>query len=592
MPYEVIDLVSSEDEAAGNVKPSNGGTKPAAKASTKSTNGFLDIGGDSGLEDLLSTPWREKTWDNTSKNRGGVAKYVDRPAANGKTDTTRSNGTQNDAQPSKRRKLSNEKPESTSFTFSVPGRTGNPVDYNRKYNAYLGGTSNWEWGREEVDISVSKSPTPNQSPPQTDSTEFGRGKGAKDFSPSNKKRLDDTNQFGFASSAHVQPKSTTEHNNKFAAYIWDLSDSDWEKDISDTSRANSVIGTQLSEGTRALLARINGSKPPARKISGAHKNLKESGTTIKRARSKDESVRSRSPSAALSGAAANPLAKKRVRLTSTERELKAQERELKKKQKGKEKEDEKDKRRQEREAQKREKEAEKEAQKIEKDKAAALAEINRANNDKRVTVLDMIVDLPSSIRGQAINTQIRKFLRSHNVPAVEYDSPIPNVIRWRRKVAKEFNEELGHWTAAEERIETEKHIICLLSAKEFVALAIPSDDDGETLEKHVASLKSAYKDCKPIYLIEGLDALVKKSKNARNRAHQAAARSAMGAADAIVTSSRKRKDEAFDEDRVEDELLRLQVIHHCLIHQTATTVETAEWVATGFTQHISTIPYK
>jgi hypothetical protein len=47
-----------------------------------------------------------------------------------------------------------------------------------------------------------------------------------------------------------------------------------------------------------------------------------------------------------------------------------------------------------------------------------------------------------------VNTQIRKLVRLHNVVAVEYECPGPNLIRWRRKVAKQFDEELGHWEAS------------------------------------------------------------------------------------------------------------------------------------------------
>jgi crossover junction endonuclease EME1 len=207
-------------------------------------------------------------------------------------------------------------------------------------------------------------------------------------------------------------------------------------------------------------------------------------------------------------------------------------------------------------------------------------------------VQEMIVDLPSSLQGQAVNTQIWKLLRLHHVVAVEYESPVPNVIRWRRKVAKQFNEELGHWEARPQRIDTEKHVMCILSAKEFKDLAIPADDDRESLAKHVAKLTNAYKGCTPMYLIEGLDALIKKSRNARNSAHEAAARNVIGAADGVTPTSGCKKDEIFDEERVADGLLRLQVIHHCMIHETSTSVETAEWVATYFTQHLSTMPYR
>ena len=57
-------------------------------------------------------------------------------------------------------------------------------------------------------------------------------------------------------------------------------------------------------------------------------------------------------------------------------------------------------------------------------------------------------------------------------------------------------------------------------------------------------------------------------------------------------SRRRKAAEVYvDEDLIEDALLRLQIMNNCLVHHTATTFESAEWVA-NFTQHISQIPYR
>lgn len=57
-------------------------------------------------------------------------------------------------------------------------------------------------------------------------------------------------------------------------------------------------------------------------------------------------------------------------------------------------------------------------------------------------------------------------------------------------------------------------------------------------------------------------------------------------------SRRKKAPEVrVDEDLIEDALLQLQVLNNCLIHHTATSHDSAEWIA-NFTQHISLIPYK
>ena len=256
--------------------------------------------------------------------------------------------------------------------------------------------------------------------------------------------------------------------------------------------------------------------------------------------------------------------------------------------------------RQVREEEKERKRLLKEEKAREKQLAADLAEANKVRTDKKISTPEMIVDLPLSIEGESVDTQTRELLKNLQVQFTSYSSPMPNVIKWRRKVTAEYNEELGHWEPIPQEIRPESHVLCLLSAKDFVDMASvnSAEADGQDLEAHVLRLKSNYNESTPIYLIEGLEAWMRKNKKIRNRAYQAAVLSqtdaqATGAATAGPSKRKKAAAAAeyIDEDMVEDALLRLQVMHGCLIHHTAVPVESAEWVA-NFTQHISTIPYR
>jgi crossover junction endonuclease EME1 len=117
------------------------------------------------------------------------------------------------------------------------------------------------------------------------------------------------------------------------------------------------------------------------------------------------------------------------------------------------------------------------------------------------------------------------------------------------------------------------------------------------IDTHVLRLKSKFEGCSPIYLIEGLGAWMRKNNNIRNRAFQAAVLyqgdENINQNDPQGGGSRRKKlvQQYVDADMIEDALLRVQVVHKCLIHHTATAVKTAEWVS-NFTQHISTIPYR
>ena len=230
--------------------------------------------------------------------------------------------------------------------------------------------------------------------------------------------------------------------------------------------------------------------------------------------------------------------------------------------------------------------------------AADLAEVNKSKLDKKDSTPEMIVDLPASIDGQSVDTQIREFLKTLGVDATLYQSPLPNVVRWRRKMKARWNADLDHWEPMERmEIHEERHVMCIMSAKEFVALAT-AQNRGEDIETHVTRLKSAYEGCIPIYLIEGLQSWMRKNKTAENRAYQDRVNLlSQSNTDEVPTASQKASKKKkpvsgfVDEDMIEDALLKLQVMNGSLVHHTNTSVETAEWVA-NFTQHISTIPYR
>ncbi|KAL8924059.1 MAG: hypothetical protein Q9172_002858 [Xanthocarpia lactea] len=243
----------------------------------------------------------------------------------------------------------------------------------------------------------------------------------------------------------------------------------------------------------------------------------------------------------------------------------------------------------------------KEEQSREKQKEKDRADANKLRLDKKLSTPEMIVDLPISIDGSTVDTQTRECLKNIGVEITSYQSLVPNVIKWRRNVDSRFNSESGLREKLRAReIDLEKHVMCLMSAKDFVQLATSdANDSGLSLDDHVSQISRILKDGKPIYLIEGLDAWMRKNRNAKNRAHQAAvlgqpdlnAPEVSGNGPNPAPRRRKPKVVVVDEDMIEDALLRLQIMNSCLVHHTATTVETAEWVA-HFTEQISQIPYR
>ena len=393
----------------------------------------------------------------------------------------------------------------------------------------------------------------------------------------------------FTSSAHAETtfsRTTRRATDALSAHV-DESDDSLPDDLLSTTVRSTTACSALSERTMTLLATLS--------QSSAHQKPSNSrkASSDKAVRAKDRaksSVDNRSASGSKDGEGNQTkpaIASRKPKLTDEEKAAKAREKESEKEARKKQKEMEKD-------EGKEKKRLEKEEKAKEKRIAAELAEVNKSKLDKKDSTPEMIVHLPASINGQSVDTQIREFLKNLGVDATLYQSPMPNVIRWRRKVKARWNPELDYWEPLEYmQIENERHVLCIMSAKEFVALATARNEEQD-VETHVAKLKCAYESCIPIYLIEGLQIWMRKNRTAENRAYQAKVLSQAQADETSAVNQPKRRKapvEVIDEDMIEDALLRLQIMNGCLVHHTMTTVETAEWVA-NFTQHISTIPYR
>ncbi|KAM0428548.1 hypothetical protein ACHAPT_006908 [Fusarium lateritium] len=236
------------------------------------------------------------------------------------------------------------------------------------------------------------------------------------------------------------------------------------------------------------------------------------------------------------------------------------------------------------ETKRREKQEAKEAKAREKERNAALAEVNKLRTDKKVSTPEMMVDIPSSLN-PTVTTQLSAMLEPLDVQFTTWDSPVDNVIKWRRKVKSRYNDDIGLWEPIPLRLQDEKHVLVVMTADEFVKLSL-----DEELSSHVAKMERHFSAHQVIYLLEGLIPWMRKNRNLRNRQFTSRVRAQESSAS---TSGRRNKpaESYIPEEVIEDALLQLQVMHDVLIHHTTIPLETAEWIV-NFTQHVSTIPYR
>ena len=300
-----------------------------------------------------------------------------------------------------------------------------------------------------------------------------------------------------------------------------------------------------------------------------------------------------------------PKRRKQAKTSNVDKEAKAREQEAKAREreaKAKDREAAKAQRERLKEEEKERKRREKEEKAKEKQLMTDLAQVNKLKIDKKQSTSEMIVDLSSSFVDTSVGVQVVEFMNRLEVEHNFFNSSISNIVKWRRNVRANYNEDAGHWEPCAPHVRQEDHVLCFIPASEFVDMAISSVEfDGDALEIYILKLKSAFPGCKQIYLIEGLEAWMRKNKNSRNRAYQAEVLRQITDVNDLSQSRTNRQSgrrsknpettPLVDDDVIEDALLQLQVMHSCLIHHTVSTIETAEWIK-NFTEHISTIPYR
>ncbi|KAK3186020.1 hypothetical protein K4F52_005244 [Lecanicillium sp. MT-2017a] len=233
----------------------------------------------------------------------------------------------------------------------------------------------------------------------------------------------------------------------------------------------------------------------------------------------------------------------------------------------------------------RERERQKEDKQRQRDIAAAIAEVNKARTDKKVSTREMVVAIPSSLES-TVTVQLQTLLDGLEVQHEMCEGDISNLIKWRRKVNSRFDDSSGQWVPMPQRVKSEQHVLKVMTAEELVDLAV-----SETLDEHMSAIRRHCPSEQVILVLQGVTAWTRKNRNIRNRQFASGVRSQ---GDGASTAGRRRNDaqqEYISEDVVEDALLQLQLEHDVLIHHTAIPLETAQWITT-FTQHISTIPYK
>lgn len=247
----------------------------------------------------------------------------------------------------------------------------------------------------------------------------------------------------------------------------------------------------------------------------------------------------------------------------------------------------------ERQELKRKRAEEKEAKVLAKRTAQSIAAVNHLKKSKKDCTPEMVIEVCDSLARSALHTHLGNFFEGLGCVWSSKEMPVRGLVQFRRKIVAEFDEEKDHWVPLPmPKIDVEDQLIVILKGQEFLQLSSSTD----TLRQHVDSVRQVLPTANVLYLIEGLSAIMRKSQSQRNRAYQAAVRSAgiVSENPQGVTQSRSRSKAPvadIDEDAVDEALLDLQVLHGCFIVHSTSPADTAEQLSI-LTSDLSTVPYK
>lgn len=192
-------------------------------------------------------------------------------------------------------------------------------------------------------------------------------------------------------------------------------------------------------------------------------------------------------------------------------------------------------------------------------------------------VTDMIVDL-DQVFVTRNGSYLVTLLEVSEIEFTTINQPIKNSVTWRKRCNKEWNSELESWQSCDPRIVDERFILIRIKGEEFCLFVVQN-----TISDFIHSIKQKVKKKGLIIVIEGLDKyILGKSKETRTDFQNAVRSFNQDAIQGGTIRSHTVPREAL----IQNTLIYLHLEEDCLVHITATSDETADYIA-EFTREIA-----
>ncbi|ODN76140.1 hypothetical protein, variant [Cryptococcus amylolentus CBS 6039] len=172
------------------------------------------------------------------------------------------------------------------------------------------------------------------------------------------------------------------------------------------------------------------------------------------------------------------------------------------------------------------------------------------------------------------------------------DSPIPGAIRFKRHLKSRWDVVVKRFIPLDQpRWVWEKTVLILITAEELVDKIADGDDALVQWASDVRLLLSLSQQDQVIIMIKGIEKYYSKSKSMANKDYMSAARAGLegGAVGGAMTAGRRAVRPT--KDRIEEELVKLQVAEGCFLVHVEKTEDLEDWVF-NIAADVAIRPYK
>ncbi|KAI5287511.1 hypothetical protein KEM54_005942, partial [Ascosphaera aggregata] len=222
-----------------------------------------------------------------------------------------------------------------------------------------------------------------------------------------------------------------------------------------------------------------------------------------------------------------------------------------------------------------------------------LAEVNKRQNDRKKSALEMIVDLPASFNDQ-MKELAKQCFDDAKIKTSMVHSIVPNLITFRRKLTRVWDSNNYTFRPITQSIVQEPHVLCVLKAEEFARLVEAGvEGDNGNVDQLAQSINAAHPNFNQLYIIEGLSQFIKARANRTQREFANQVRVTLTQSQVPPPSQGRRRVRQHrvpdvDEEQIEDALQHLEVEHFAKISHTSSPAETITLVQ-RLTEYISTV---